>query len=374
MSSPGLAHDAAERTGGERGRSAPRVEVVQRPGGDWDAMTAEFADASYEQSVAYAASRWGARRLVGIVLRDAAGRPLAAALAVTARLPVVGAGLAYVKFGPLWRPRGMNPTPEILSRALVALRRELGERRGLLVRVLPPADPGTESVWERALAAAGFVPGAALPHPERYLVDLSLSDDEQLVSFGKHWRAQLRKAATDLEFEEQAGGRVLEEFHRVFQSMVRRKRFDDRHGLEALPALLGHPVVAHRIRGFVARHAGQPVALSMVGGAGETLHALFGATADRALPLRAGYALRWWVLRRLRDGGARWLDLGGDEGDEGLRHYKTGCVGKRGRIVPLLGEFDWCARPLSRLAARAVGLARSAPVRRVMGGLPRWSA
>ena len=69
--SPGLAHGAAERAGIERGRSAPQVEVVQRPGGEWDAMTAAFADASYEQSVAYAASRWGARRLVGIVLRDA---------------------------------------------------------------------------------------------------------------------------------------------------------------------------------------------------------------------------------------------------------------------------------------------------------------
>jgi hypothetical protein len=114
------------------------------------------------------------------------------------------------------------------------------------------------------------------------------------------------------------------------------------------------------MRMFVACHRGEPVAVSAIGGAGDTLHALYSATSDGALPLRAGYALRWWSLGRLRDHGARWLDLGGDEGDEGLRHYKGGCVGKRGRIVCLPGEFDWCDRTVSLLAARTITVARDA--------------
>jgi hypothetical protein len=340
------------------------VEVTDRPGPAWDELTAHFADAAYEQSVAYTASRWGERRLVGIVLRDAGRRVVATALAVTVELPLVNAGFAHVKFGPLWRPRGGEASPGILTQALVALRRELGERRRLLVRVMPPVDPGFEPAWHAALSDTGFVLSADLPHPERYLLDLSLPDDEQLASFGDRWRAQLKKAVTDLTFEELTGPSALEQFLRLFQSMLQRKQFDDRHGLDALPALLSHPVAAHRTRMFVAWHQREPVAISAVGGAGDTLHAMFGATSDSALPLRAGYALRWWILGRLRDRGARWLDLGGDEGDEGLRHYKKGCVGKRGRIVSLLGEFDWCDRPLSRLATQAIGLARDAPILR----------
>jgi hypothetical protein len=340
------------------------VQVVDRPGPAWDEMTAQFADATYEQSVAYAGSRWGARRLVGIVLHDPSRRPVAAALAVTVGVPLVGAGFAHVKFGPLWHPRGGEASAEVLTQSLAALRHELGERRGLLVRVVPPIDVGFEPAWTHALRLTGFAASTALPNPERYLVDLSLADDAQLASFGDRWRAQLKKAASDLTFVELTGDEALDQSRQMFHSMLRRKQFADRHGLEALPALLAHPVAVHRTRVFVARHEGQPVALSVIGGAGDTLHALFSATADRALPLRAGYALRWWVLGRLRDRGARWLDLGGDEGDEGLRHFKKGCVGKRGRIVPLPGEFDWCDRRLSRLAARGVGLARDVLDRR----------
>jgi hypothetical protein len=351
--------------------AALAVEVLDRPGPAWDEMTAQFADAAYEQSVAYTASRWGARRLVGIVLRDPRRRPVAAALAVSVGLPLAGAGFAHVKFGPLWRVRGADASPETLVQALLALRREFGERRGLLVRVTPPVDPGFEGSWIPALRAAGFSSSATLPNPERYLVDLSLPDAEQLASFGDRWRAQLKKAATDLAFEELSGDAALAHFQTAFHAMLRRKRFADRHGLEALPALLAHPVPVHRTRAFVARHQGEPVALSVIGGAGDTLHALFSATSDDALPLRAGYALRWWVLGRLRDRGARWLDLGGDEGDEGLRHFKKGCVGKRGRIVSLLGEFDWCNRRLSRIATRALGLARGAVSRRGVSWLLR---
>ena len=348
------------------------VEVVERPTLAWDELTAQFSDASYEQSVAYTACRWGEQRLIGVVLRDSQRRPVAAALAVTLKLPLVKAGFTHVKFGPLWRPKGIDASPSRLDQTLATLRRELGERRGLLVRVMPPAAPGFEADWVGALASTGFESNGVFPNPERYIVDLSLSEDDQLASFGKRWRNQLKRAATpELRFDELAGRAAVERFLPVFEAMLQRKRFDNRHGIEVLPGLLAHPVAAHRMRMFVAWHDGEPVALSAIGGAGDTLHVLFSATADNALPMRAGYALRWWTLGRLRDCGARWLDLGGDEGDEGLRHYKTGCVGKRGRIVSLPGEFDWCNRALSRVAAHAVAMARSRFVHRAADRLLR---
>ena len=269
------------------------IEVVHPAENTWDRMTAEFADVTYEQTVAYAASRWGNRRLTGIVVREARGDAVAAALAVAATLPLVRAGVAYVKFGPLWRARGREPSPDVLLRVLRAMCDELGRRRGLLVRVVPPADPGREPYWQSALRAAGFTLTTSLSHPERYLIDVTLPAAEQFASLGKRWRAELRKAATDLEFAELGGPAALEEFLSLFRSMMRRKRFRDRHGLPALPALLAHPVASLRMRVFVARHRGRHVAASVIGGAGEILHALFGATADEALGLRAGYALRW---------------------------------------------------------------------------------
>ena len=75
------------------------------------------------------------------------------------------------------------------------------------------------------------------------------------------------------------------------------------------------------------------------------------------------------MLGRLRESGARWLDLGGDEGDPGLRHYKEGNVGKRGCIAILPGEFDWCPRALSRLVTETVVRGREALGRLGMTGL-----
>jgi hypothetical protein len=49
--------------------------------------------------------------------------------------------------------------------------------------------------------------------------------------------------------------------------------------------------------------------------AGDRAVYLYGATNDRALPLRAGYFLHWYVIRWLRDNTrANWYDLGGTDG------------------------------------------------------------
>lgn len=79
------------------------VEIVNDVAVRWDALVAGFADVALEQTASYMAPRWGHAHLSGLVLRGAmSGEPEAAALAVIAVLPVLKAGLAYVKFGPLW--------------------------------------------------------------------------------------------------------------------------------------------------------------------------------------------------------------------------------------------------------------------------------
>ena len=87
-----------------------RVETVERIGSTWDELVAGFVDGCLEQTGAVMGARWDTSRLVGLVLRDGAtDAPVAAALAVIAMLPLLQIGLAYVKFGPLWRRRSTLP-------------------------------------------------------------------------------------------------------------------------------------------------------------------------------------------------------------------------------------------------------------------------
>src|ERR1043166_498912 len=100
-------------------------EVIEAPDAAWDRMTALFSDMCLEQTVAFAGSRFGTGRATGVVLRESPnGEPLAIALAAVAVIPVLGLGLAYVKFGPLGRRRGAPVQAENLARMLEVLKRE----------------------------------------------------------------------------------------------------------------------------------------------------------------------------------------------------------------------------------------------------------
>jgi len=332
-------------------------EVVEKIGAAWDTLAAGFEDFCMEQSFAFTGSRWSKLRAVGLILREeGAAEPVAMALALIAALPVLGIGLAYVKFGPLWRRKGKPADPDILFAALESLKREFGQKRRLVVRVLPPADPDHD--WVDSMQRANFSFHAALSDRERYLVDLTLSEEEQLASLGAQWRANLKKVSHELVIEEPGLRNGIPDFIALYKNMLARKQFDDHHGIEDLPAIAEQAGAKLGMRLFLARHQGEPVVGSIIIGTGDRVFVPFSATSDKALSLRAGYALRWSTINKLRGTGARWLDLGGAEGDSGLRHYKLGNVGKRGRVAEIPGEYDYAPSALSAAAARAIELGR----------------
>src|SRR5688572_17923868 len=120
-------------------RSGPEnlsVEVDRTAPETWDRIVAGFADASYDQTSAYADTRWGRERISTLVLRDG-GRPVACARVIILRPPLLRAGLAYVKFGPLWRSTNSPADPMILRSMIAALVDEYCGRRGHRLTVLP---------------------------------------------------------------------------------------------------------------------------------------------------------------------------------------------------------------------------------------------
>jgi hypothetical protein len=333
------------------------IEVVERIDARWDAVVSNFADVCLEQSASYMLPRWGAQRLCGLLVRDAVTlEPEAAALVVLAALPLVKLGLAYVKFGPLWRSRTHAPRPPVLSVALDALKQQFVQARGLLLRVMPPADPEFGKEWQDAVANTKFARARPVGEPDRYFVNLALSEQEQLASLGAKWRANLRKAH-GLDVREVDPQTMLPTFLDLYGAMTDRKQFVDRHKIDLIQPFIAATQSLSQVRMFFASSDGVPVAGSIIAGAGDCVSVPFSASNKNALTLRAGFALRWEIINRLRGGPAKWLDLGGDEGDSGLRHFKVGNVGTRGRIVALPGEYDYVESHLSKAATIAIGWA-----------------
>jgi hypothetical protein len=351
----------AESTGVERRPPSPRatpgltVEVDGTAPRAWDATLAGFRDASWEQSAAWVHARWGARRASRLLVRQG-GVPIGGAHVVVlalarGRLP----GVAYVKFGPFWR-RDDGPGDGAAYRTVVtALVDEYCVRRGHCLTILPRPGPAHVAGETAILHELGFAVRRPMYDPNRYLVDLRLPAAERMQALEQKWRYNLRhalRAGIDCRLAD--GDPAFEAFTALHDRMVARKRFDDPGATALLPALAAGLPEAMRPHTVLALHEGRIVAGAVVAVCGDTAWYVLGASSEEALPLKAGYALQWWVIGWLAEAGARWYDLGGEGGEAGLRQFKKGLVGKRGVVLTGEGELERAASPGARLAGRVV--------------------
>ncbi len=189
----------------------------------------------------------------------------------------------------------------------------------------------------------------------RYLVDLSLDEDEQRASLGQTWRRNLKKAqTTGLEISLGSDETKIGQFVDLHAHMVDRKNAAYGDAIHLLPKLLRELPPPLQPKFVIASHEDIPVAGAVIALHGDTAYYVYGATNSKALPMRAGFALQWWIVRHLAEQAPRWYDLGGTAGNSGLCQFKSGLVGSRGKIFAMPGEFDRWARLNDRVAGDAL--------------------
>lgn len=328
---------------------------------EWDRQLDRFVDSSFEESALYASGRWGKERVEAVEIRQA-GRLIGGAVLVRLAPKRIPLDVRFLKFGPLWRLAGdAAPDARAYRNVLYALVAEFGKRGGAALLILQRPSPTANPVEREVMAELGFKPGRVMDDPNRYLVDATLAEPEQLASLEQKWRYNLKQAnAAGLEVGEE-GAAGFADFAALHAAMIARKGDGaSTDKVDLLPALGEALSPAARPRLMMARKEGRPVAGAIFGLHGDTAYYLFGASSDAALPLKAGYAVQWAILRLLRDTAARWYDLGGEAGEEGLRQFKKGFVGKRGAIVALPSEFQWAATLRARLSLAGLSGAREA--------------
>lgn len=330
--------------------SAAYHAVVDSVGRDeWDAILDEFADASIFQTWSYGAIRWGEGALSHLVL-ERAGKVGAAAQVRIMRMPVLGVGIGYVKWGPLWRRRDGAPEPEIFSRMIDALREEYVGRRRLLLRVVPRE---VDDAAATLLAARGFRSGGAEPPYQTLVLDLERSVDELHAALKPQWRGGLRRAAAaGLSIEQGTGAATFRTLVALHDEMRARKRYvaffdveDDRRIQEDLPERF-------KMQTSVATVAGEPHAAIAVSRLGDTALCLLAATGDAGLDSNASYLLQWRMIEWLKQTGCRAYDLCGinRERNPGSYRFKAGLAGKGARPSSFVGSFDLCRHASSALA------------------------
>jgi len=320
-------------------------------GGEWDRLLAGWDGACQEQLYVFAARRFASLRIEPMVFyRDQ--EAIGGALMLVQRLPLGLAQVAVTKWGPVLRDESAPEAAALYGAMVDALVADYAHKRKMLLSILPRVATGPVNAQYQALLARGFVPGPTLRAPDRYLVDLRLDDQALRKSVEQKWRNRLNKAErSDLVFEH-AAPEHLPQFDALFAAMLARKNYKDHSAYETLPALLAHEVQALRCELFFVRHQGEAVAGGVVFKAGDTAVYLYGATADAALPLSAGHFLQFNIIAWLRaNTDARWYNLGGNDGNEGLHIFKKGLVGKSGVIA----QFPPAASFATAMRAKVFG-------------------
>lgn len=342
-------------------RAAGSIDVETLCGAEWDALAVRFDDVNAEQTNTFCEARWGADRVENVLVREN-GHVLGGATILSFRLPATPYGVAMIKWGPLWRPIGGAPDSAHFAKLIDGLRTEFGDRRGQFLAIMPHADPDHGSVIVERLQSMNFVPGWNLPDPDRYLVNVAISPDELRQSLDQKWRYNLKKAQkNNFEIEQVEGEAGYARFMELYNQMISRKKFHDTSAVDTLPALMNSPIAELRPRIVLVSHEGTPTAGAVIDVSGDRAVYLYGATDQRALRLKAGYALHWWIAERLCANPAyKWYDLGGTDGDQGLHQFKKGFVGKEGAIHPIPPYYTYAKSASIRLAGNMIFRLRDA--------------
>lgn len=327
------------------------LEMEKVSGEAWDNLAVSFDGIAQEQLYSFSSSRWPNVVCEPIVVRRD-GEVVGGALVMVQPLPMKLGSIAVTKWAPMLKDNNSDDAAENYARIIETLIAEYSDRRGMMLSVSPKAVPSKVNMQFDILKARGFSLGPAWGFPDRYIVNLRLSDEEIRKSFAQKWRYHLNKSLKqELSFEHADMSR-LSEFDTLYRTMTDRKKFADHSAYDTISSLFETSNDALRPEIFFVRQKGEMIAGAIIFKAGDSAVYLYGATNDKALSSRAGYFMHWEIIRWLRDNTkADWYDLGGTDGFQGLHQFKKGMVGSRGFIEPTPPVMNYA----SHFTARAAG-------------------
>jgi lipid II:glycine glycyltransferase (peptidoglycan interpeptide bridge formation enzyme) len=350
------------------------VEVDQVDERGWNDIVQTFDDANLLQTWAYGAVRWGPDSLSHVVLRQN-GKIVAAAQAVIRTVPLLGTGIAYLKWGPLWQPGGRVKDPQIMRQMLRELRRIYVDQRGLLLRINPTDTEDGSGALRRLFGEEGFERDSA-SRRQTAMIDLSHSLHELRGSLKPTWRRNLVLAERhQMSIVQGTDMALFDVFARLYRRMLPRKDWVAAVSIARFAEIQSALPEPLRMNIMLCEFEGEPVAGLMVPCFGKTALNLLAATAEKGLGLRASYFLQWQMLQRLKQQGCRWydLDLIDRRGHPGITQFKAGFAGRLGSTPEYLGQFEACRRPVNRVSVK-VGARLSTVYKRVQLRTQRVSA
>jgi len=328
----------------------------------WCQTLQDFDDANIFQTWAYDAVRYGRGSISHLLLRRS-DEIAAIAQARIIKLPFLDVGIAYVRWGPLWRRRDAEIHAETFRQAIRALRNEYVGRRRLVVRLFPLLFDDRSGRFASILKEEGFSWLGKEERDRTLLIDLSLPLPDLRQGLRPHWRRQLKLAErSGLEIVEGAEDQLFEMFSRIYGEMEARKRFVKPDNFDQLRAIQRVLPEEFKMKVLLCRSGDTLCAGLIYSAIGKTGVYLFGATSNSGMTSRGSYLLHWKLIERLKgEQRCTVYDLNGINPlkNPGTYRFKNDLCGSNGQDVYFLGRFDSYPNVLSYSCVASADMLRT---------------
>lgn len=308
----------------------------------WGKLMQQFEDCNINQTWAFGMALSGQQNLSHLIVRFR-GEIASIAQVRIKRVPILGSGVAYVSWGPMWRRIGARLSVENFRQAVRALRNEFVCKRGLTLRVFPLAFADEASELAEILAEEGLACAGREESDRTLLMDLSPSLPQLRESMEKNWRRCLRHAENgDLKVVEGTEEELFDEFIQIYRQMISRKMFAGSLDYKRLKEIQARLPDELKMKVMLCK-SNEGVCAGLIASLmGKMGIDLFAATSNIGTRSNASYLLRWKMLENLKAQGAVIHNLNGinPADNPGTYRFKRGMAGRQGRDTYYLGKFD----------------------------------
>ena len=328
----------------------------------WYNIVRGFNDANIYQTWAYNEVRSGRKNVSCMVLKRNEVIVAAAQLRM-ARVPILNAGVAYVRWGPLYRPKDSYEDLETFAQALRALRNEYACRRGLVLRVYPYLFDDESERYLLVFQQEGFSLLKDAKRERTLVINLQPKLEDLRKGLNQKWRNCLNRAEKNaLEVLEGCGDELFGMFvEEIYRKMLARKKFAEPNDIDEFRRIQQALPEDLKMKITLCRHEGQLGTGSIFSAMGKIGVYLFGATNDLGMKSNGAYLQQWKFVEWLKENGFFSFDLNGisPETNPGTYKFKEGLCGKNGKDVYFLGQFQTYTNSLSCIAVRCGEALRS---------------
>jgi len=263
-----------------------------------------------------------------------------AAQVLIRRLPTPFRSFAYVPRGPVvehaYSAEFLNALAELVKR----------NHHSVALSVEPDKfEFDAPEGWQRSM-------NKVLP-AETILLDLQRNESELLADMAKKTRQYIRKSAADVTIKQVKNRDGIDICLDLYALTSKRAGFnthDRQYYLDVFLQMQDHSPI------YIAYEGDEPVAFLWLVVSEKTAYELYGGMNERGQELRANYALKWHVVKKVKEWGLEQYDFGGMVAG-GVATFKQGWSADTTLFV---GTFDKPLSPLYSVWAKGLPVAKKA--------------